>query len=155
MYAKGKKHGRYHHGMTGTPLYKRWEKMKSRCLNPNTNVWHLYGGRGISVCWRWMNFVEFAEDMGDSFENGMSLERIDNDKGYCKENCKWIPLAEQGKNKRSVKLYEYKGQKKNISEWAEKYGIKRNTLSYRLKVLGWTIEHALETPVHLGNRYRR
>ena len=101
-----------------------------------------------------MSFEGFLEDMGDSFVDGMSLERIDNNKGYFKENCKWIPLAEQGKNKRSVKLYEYKGERKNISEWAKEYAIKRNTLNYRLKVLGWTIETALETPVHFGNRYR-
>ena len=88
------------HGMTGTLLYSSWKTMIRRCTNVNNPRYRDYGGRGITVCDRWRNsFLAFYEDMGDRPE-GMTLEREDNDKGYCKDNCKWATLSEQQWNKR-------------------------------------------------------
>lgn len=128
--------------------------MKRRCLNKNERSYPVYGGRGILICPKWMNFLGFQEDMGNSFIQGMSLERIDNNGNYCKANCKWIPMSEQAKNKRSVILYEHGGRKMSIPEWAQILGIKRRTLYARLKTYKWSLEEALSTPTSYGNKYR-
>lgn len=79
--------------------------MKDRCLNPNHKYYKLYGGRGISVCDKWMNFEGFLEDMGTMPMVGYSIDRIDNNQGYYKENCRWIPRNEQQKNRRCCKAW--------------------------------------------------
>jgi hypothetical protein len=88
------KHGKYYSG-----AYRSWIKMKDRCLNPNHPHSRYYLERGIRVCEKWMSFTGFYEDMGDR-PVGYSLDRIDNDLGYLKENCRWIPLRDQPKNRR-------------------------------------------------------
>jgi hypothetical protein len=77
--------------------------MKDRCLNENHKYFYLYGGRGISVCEKWLTFEGFLADMGEMPEKGFSIDRIDNDLGYFKENCRWIPRNEQQKNRRVCK----------------------------------------------------
>lgn len=143
----GKEHFNYRHGMYGTLIYKKWMAMKRRCLNKNEKCYPRYGGRGITISKNWLDFIGFYKDMGASFVEGMSLERIDNNGNYCKENCKWIPLAEQARNKRSVTLYEYGGRKMSIPEWAKITGIKEDTLFARLKKYGWSVERALTTKI--------
>jgi len=93
-----KKHGQY-----GTPAYVSWQKMKDRCLNENHKYFKHYGGRGITIDPKWMQFEGFFEDMGKMPALGYSLDRIDNDLGYCKENCRWIPRRDQPKNRRCSK----------------------------------------------------
>lgn len=90
------------HGMSKTPIYKTWCGIKDRCLNPKNTAYPSYGGRGISICERWMKFENFYEDMGDRPE-GMSLDRIDNDQGYSKENCRWATQSIQTYNRRKHK----------------------------------------------------
>ena len=150
----GKDHFNYKHGQYGTPLYKKWEAMKRRCLNKNEKCYPRYGGRGIKICKKWLEFIGFAEDMGTSFVQGMSLERVNNDGDYCKINCKWIPISEQARNKRSVTLYEFGGELLSIPELSKKYGIKQDTLYARLKNYGWSLKEALTTKVSYGNKYR-
>jgi hypothetical protein len=90
--------------------YIAWRSMKQRCSDPNCIGWADYGGRGISVCERWANsYADFLSDMGEK-PTGYSIERIDVNGNYCLENCKWIPLSEQSKNKRNSVKYEYKGR---------------------------------------------
>jgi hypothetical protein len=91
------------HGMYGTPTYRSWIKMKDRVLNQNHKYFHLYGGRGISIDPKWMTFEGFLRDMGTMPEPGYSIDRIDNDKGYTKKNCRWIPRNDQQKNRRVCK----------------------------------------------------
>lgn len=95
-----KPNGNTKHGMSKTKIYGRWMNVLYRCYNVKGNRYKYYGGRGIKVCKRWHDFRNFYKDMGQPPE-GLSLDRIDNNKGYSKENCRWATMAEQSKNKRS------------------------------------------------------
>ncbi len=92
------------HGMRQTPTYKSWCHMKARCYNPNTEMYPHYGGRGITVCDRWLNsFENFLEDMGEKLE-GTSIDRIDNDGNYEPSNCEWATSRKQASHTSQTKL---------------------------------------------------
>lgn len=90
------------HNMSKTPEWNLWENMRQRCSNPKHPRYADYGGRGIIVCGRWSNFANFFADIGERPE-GMTLDRIDNDKGYSPENCRWASYTTQNLNKRLYK----------------------------------------------------
>jgi hypothetical protein len=133
------------HGKSNTKLYSVWHAMLQRCIYKGDQAFKDYGYRGISVCDRWLNFANFLEDMGHPLE-GDSLDRIDVNGDYCKENCRWATAIQQANNRRNNKIIEYKGQRKTLSEWARNLGISKAAISYRLKS-GWAVNRIFETPV--------
>ena len=94
------------HGLSGTPIYRAWQAMRERCLDPRHPDWKNYGGRGITVCGRWHKFENFAADMGAHPGKGWSLDRIDNNGSYEPGNCRWATRATQQQNTRKTILTE-------------------------------------------------
>lgn len=129
------------HMYYGTPTYKSWACMKYRCNKNGEKYWH---DRGIKICDKWNDFEYFLKDMGKRPEN-TSLDRIDNNKNYCKENCRWASSKQQNRNRRNNTLFK----DKTLSEWSELLGIKRSTLAQRIYVYKWTIEKTLSTNLNL------
>ena len=121
---------------SGTREYYAWRSMRSRCSNPKHVAWKNYGGRGIRVCARWENsYDNFLSDMGPC-PVGMTLERIDSDKGYFPENCRWADWVVQGNNKRTNIKISHTGQTKTLAQWARSLGLRVDTLHKRLKRMG-------------------
>lgn len=129
--------------------------MKSRCYNPKASKYYLYGGKGIEMCEEWkndfINFYNWAIDNG--YKDDLTIDRINSDKNYCPENCKWATYKEQNSHlkdsdKRAIKpcLIEYNGTKMNLTEWANKLNINPKTLHARYE-RGWSIERILTTPI--------
>lgn len=118
------------HGMTKTSTYESWFGMKRRCLNPKNHAYDRYGGRGITVCERWLKFENFLVDMGQC-PDGLSIERIDNEKGYEPGNCKWATRVEQARNRRTNVRAFYSGQSRLLIEISEMSGMKYSTVYYR------------------------
>jgi hypothetical protein len=128
------------HGECDHPLYKTWFGMKNRCVNPSHKFYHYYGGRGITVCDRWLrSFSSFVKDMGAHWKQGLCLERIDNDNGYSPQNCKWATRRENSSNRRNTICTM------QMLDRAKANGIKADTLLSRIK-RGWHIDKAISTP---------
>lgn len=126
------RHGHYK-GNRPSPTYCTWQAMRQRCSNPKSPDWAVYGGRGIKVCERWMNsFPKFLSDMGERPE-GCSLDRIDVDGDYCKENCRWATPKEQALNMRTTHLIKYNGEVDSMNGWSKKLGVTWQTVEYNYK----------------------
>ena len=134
------------HGMSKDPTYNTWSSMKSRCGNRNIPGYDNYGGRGITVCRRWEeSFDNFLHDMGERPE-GKSLDRIDNSKGYDKENCRWAGIKTQARNKRNNVVIEYNGVSATLPEWSEILGIPYHALYSRVR-RNWSVSDLLTKPI--------
>jgi hypothetical protein len=134
------------HGMYGTKPHNSWRCMRDR-FNPKSKDYERYGGRGITINSRWFeSFEAFWEDMKDTYQDGLTIDRIENDKGYYKENCRWATNETQCNNRRSNIRCIYKGEKLTIAELARKYNIGFRLLYDRYCNMGWSIEKAIETP---------
>jgi hypothetical protein len=133
------------HGYGGTRIHNIWKAMVYRCSAESYKYYNTYGGRGITVCERWKTFTNFLEDMSPSYSDELELDRIDNNKGYCKENCRFVPRIVNASNKRNNRFIEYNGESKTLSQWSRDLGISKNCLFRRLK-MDWSIKDAFETP---------
>lgn len=140
------------HGETKSRLYSIWKAMKRRCYGVNTKVYYRYGGRGITVCDEWRNdFVAFKTwALATGYQDGLTLDRIDNDKGYSPENCRWASYKEQANNTRRNHLVTCRGETHTIAEWAVMRGINDQTLRNRLGRYGWSVERALNFTTNGG-----
>lgn len=132
------------HGFTGTATHNRWCGMNARC-SPTAPCARHYFERGITVCERWQSFQAFLADMGDC-PDGYTLERVDNDKGYSRENCCWALPATQTRNTRRNVWLTHDGQTLCLEDWATTLNISPMTLKYRLK--HWPPERAFSPRRH-------
>jgi hypothetical protein len=129
--------------------YDIWIKMKSRCFNKNDKSYKHYGARGILVCDEWVSsFENFINDLGWRPSKDYSLERIDYNKDYCPENCKWILKSEQSKNSRRVNLFSYKGKEYCLTDFCKEFSFPYSTMRHRVYDLGIPIEEAIKYPQH-------
>lgn len=134
------------HNLRHIPEYDIWRLIKSRCYNQNNKSYKDYGGRGIKMSDEWKNsFADFIVDMGKRPTNKNSIDRIDNNRDYCFENCRWSTAKEQGCNKRNNIVIEFNGQTLTASQWADKLNIKYRSFVKRLEYM--SPEDAITTPM--------
>lgn len=142
------------HGLSGTKLYNIYYSMLARCYNSKNTAFVYYGKRGIKVCKEWkenlLHFVSWSSNNG--YKEHLTLDRIDNDGDYTPENCRWITMKEQSKNKRK-KLIDFNNEKHSLKEWSVLLNIPYATLHRRLKHK-WPIEKAFTTPVPVKEKQR-
>ena len=127
--------------------HQSWESMIKRCIKLNHKFWKHYGGRGITVCKRWLNsFPDFLEDM-EKCPEGLQLDRINNNEGYYKENCRWTTPKQNCRNTRHNVLITFNNKTQTMIEWSEETKIAYNTLVARISRYNWSPKRALMTPV--------
>lgn len=129
---KATKHGMFYHR-----LYSVWNAMMKRCTNVKSISYKNYGGRGIKVCERWLDIKNFIEDMDATFSNELSLDRIDNDKDYSKDNCRWTNKKTQSRNTRKIRISNTSGYRgvcfnKQANKWQSYI-----TVNYKIIHLGY------------------
>ena len=127
---------RHFHGGIDRPEYNAWRGMRQRCSNQNRRGYPEYGGRGITVCPTWDNFAVFLSDMGERPTDLHTIERVDNDGNYCRENCKWATQKEQAANKRIASnaiLFTHDNMTQRISDWCDQLGLSRNMVYKRIR----------------------
>lgn len=138
--------GKIKHGMHGTKVYQTWLGMRKRCNNPNSEDYQWYGGKGITVDPAWDDFLVFLEDMGHPPTDAHTLDRIETDGNYCKDNCRWVTWSDQFNNRSTTVILEYNGKSQSITQWARELGVNRFSLRNRINSYGWSVEKALTTP---------
>jgi len=143
--------GRSKHGHSkrsgASKLYTIWANMKQRALTTGRNDSKWYFEKGIDVCGKWERFDGFLEDMGEGYFSGASLDRVDNSKGYDKDNCRWVELKRQHRNMTSNHILTIDGEDMCMADAAEKFGINYNTLRSRVYKLGMDHKEAVTRPV--------
>lgn len=133
------------HGDTESSLHKKWRSMLRRCHDKTDKN---YGAKGICVCDEWLdyrNFKEWAENSG--YIDGLTIDRVDNNKGYCPENCRWADRKTQNNNTSRNHMITFNGETKTMAQWAETTGISYDAIKSRLNKHGWSVDRALTTPV--------
>lgn len=137
------------HGKSNSRLYYIYCHMKSRCYNHNNPRYKDYGGRGITICDEWINdfmaFYNWAYEHG--YKSNLTIDRIDNNKGYTPDNCQWATKEQQNRNRRNVKLYTLRGETHCLREWCSILNINYKTIHRRIHVHKWDVERALFTPI--------
>ena len=124
------------HGLSQSRIYKVYSGMKKRCYDKNHKIYNRYGGRGITICDEWLNdFMAFYNwSMANGYQDNLTIDRIDNNKGYSPDNCRWVTMLEQAQNTSKNVNITYKGKTQTISAWSRETGIPQNTISRRFRV---------------------
>lgn len=138
------------HAMSRTSTYAVWRSMLARCTNPNAKDYPRYGASGVTVCERWRSFENFLADMG-ARPDGMTLDRENGAHGYAPGNCRWATPTQQARNRRDNVLVTHEGITVTLAEWAERAGLERKTLEYRIRA-GWDTARALTTPSTINRK---
>lgn len=135
------------HGMSSTRLYAIWVEMRRRCRDERFTGYYKYGGRGITVCPEWDNdFVAFYEwAMSHGYRDDLTIDRIDNNRGYSPENCRWVDYTEQNNNTRRNRLFTIGNRTQTLAQWCRECEVCYKTVWTRLSI-GWDIVRALTTP---------
>jgi hypothetical protein len=141
------------HRLSHTQFSNTYYTMRSRCEKPHNKNYKFYGAKGTTCSWN--TFEQFKLDMYESFVESLklnegkriSLDRIDNSKGYSKENCRWATYKEQGANRTNNRLIKHNNETRCLTEWAELHNMKVVTLWARISKYGWSFEKAISTPV--------
>lgn len=148
-YAKSQKNN-LKHGENHKRLYSIWSGMKDRCKNSNNKNYKHYGGRGISVCEEWNNYLTFKQwAMQNGYSDKQTIDRIDVNGNYEPTNCRWVTMQEQANNKRTSRKITYNGETHTIAEWGKIKGYSRSLIADRLKK-GWSIQRAIEELAFVG-----
>lgn len=155
------------HKLSDSRIYKVYYAIKQRCFQPTAKNYNAYGGRGITMCKEWadsfMSFYNWSvsngykEELLENGRNKWTLDRIDNNGNYEPNNCRWVVLKENERNKRTNRIVEFNGEKHSLVEWAEILKVPVSRLYNRL-FDGWSVERAFTTPVnskHTNKRYLR
>ena len=123
----------YRHGLCNTRIHRIWVNMKTRCYNPNHRYFHRYGGRGITIFDEWLNSLTSFYDwaIANGYSDNLTIDRIDNNKGYSPENCRWTTARNQNNNRGCNVLIEINGETKTIAQLAEESGLSYRTVHAR------------------------
>lgn len=136
------------HGVSRTRIYKIYKGMKQRCYNSNNPNYKDYGLKGVKVCDEWLDdpsaFYEWSIKNG--YKPSLTIDRIDSNKGYSPNNCRWATRLQQSNNLNTNKVIEFKGESRNLSEWSKITKINYSTLQQRFN-RDWTTEEALTIPI--------
>lgn len=141
------------HGMKKHRIYRIWRGIKARCLNPNVSIYKYYGGRGITICEEWKEFMNFRDDMFPSYKDDLTIDRIDVDGNYEPGNCRWATVGEQNRNKRNTWYIEHDGERMCAKDFCKRIDLDYSTFQKRLK-RGWTIEESVNPIMRMQNKYR-
>jgi hypothetical protein len=133
------------HHMSKTKIYMVWVNMHSRCYKEYSPEYKRYGARGIKVCDKWQTFEGFFEDMSETYQEGLSLDRIYVNGDYSKDNCRWTDNITQQKNRRITKFYTLNGETETFTYFCRKYNVDYELARGRLRH-GWDIEKIFTTP---------
>lgn len=149
---KTKSCGCLRHKKSRSKEYTALVNIKDRCYNTNNKYYNDYGGRGIKVSNEWLNsFETFLNDMGECPKK-FTIDRINNELGYSKENCKWVSQKEQIRNRRNTLIVTYNNETKPLAQFCEELGLVYDTILNRIKRLNWKIEDALSTPIRYDGK---
>lgn len=137
------------HNLYHTRIYSIWKSMKERCYSKKHVGYEKYGGRGITICDEWLgkngivNFYNWS--IANGYQDDLSIDRIDNNKGYSPDNCRWVDAFVQQNNRSISKFYEYNGEKLTLSQLSRKYNINKTTLMHRLQK--YSVKESIERPI--------
>lgn len=127
-------------------IYRTWTKMHKRCYDPKSDRYKWYGEKGISICEEWHDFLTFREwALENGYTDQLTIDRIDGNKNYSPENCRWTDIKNQANNRSNNRILFYNGKPYTVSELTEKFNLKQHTIFNRLK-LGWDVDRIVETP---------